>query len=79
MLKNERYVGRFVWKKRTWATDPATGARTYRMRSEDEWVTTEQPQLAIVTKDVWDRVQARFAERRARRAALAGLAAAATS
>ena len=64
MLKNERYVGRFVWKKRMWVTDPATGARTYRMRGEDEWVTTEQPQLAIVTKDLWDRVQARFAERK---------------
>ncbi len=64
MLKNERYVGRFVWKKRTWVTDPATGARTYRMRGEDEWVTTEQPHLAIIAKDVWDRVQARFAERK---------------
>lgn len=34
------------------------------MRGEDEWVTTEQPHLAIVTKDLWDRVQARFAERK---------------
>ncbi len=64
MLKNERYIGRSVWKKRMWVTDPATGARTYRMRGEDEWVTTEQPQIAIVTKDLWDRVQARFAERK---------------
>lgn len=64
ILKNERYVGRSIWKKRTWVTDPATGARTYRMRGEDEWVTTEQPHLAIVSNDVWDRVQARFAERK---------------
>jgi hypothetical protein len=34
------------------------------MRGEDEWVATEQPQLAIVPKDLWDRVQARFAERK---------------
>ncbi len=64
MLKNERYIGRSVWKKRMWVTDPATGARTYRMRGEDEWITTEQPHLAIVAKEVWDRVQARFAERK---------------
>ena len=64
ILKNERYVGRFVWKKRTWVTDPATGARTHRMRGEEEWITTEQPHLAIVTKDLWDRVQARFAGRK---------------
>ncbi len=64
MLKNERYIGRYVWKKRMWVTDPATGARTYRMRGEDEWVTTEQPQLAIVSNDLWERVQARFAERK---------------
>jgi len=64
MLENERYIGRSVWKKRMWVTDPATGARTYRMRGQDEWITTEQPSLAIVPKDLWDRVQARFAERK---------------
>jgi len=64
MLKNERYIGRSVWKKRMWVTDPATGARTYRLRGEDEWVTTEQPHLAIITKDLWERVHARFADRK---------------
>nr|WP_158305877.1 recombinase family protein [Anaeromyxobacter sp. Fw109-5] len=64
MLKNERYIGRSVWKERMWVTDPATGARTYRMRGEDECVTTEQSHLAIVSKELWDRVQARFAERK---------------
>jgi site-specific DNA recombinase len=67
MLKNERYIGRSVWKKRMWVKDQATGARTYRMRGDDEWVTTEQPQLAIVPKDLWGRVQARFAERKGAR------------
>ncbi|HZY04497.1 MAG TPA: recombinase family protein, partial [Anaeromyxobacteraceae bacterium] len=64
MLKNERYIGRSVWNKRMWVTDPATGARTYRMRGQDEWITTEQPSLAIIPKDLWERVQARFAERK---------------
>jgi len=64
MLKNERYIGRSVWKKRMWVTDPATDARTYRMRGEDEWVTTQQPHLAVVPKDLWERVHARFAERK---------------
>ena len=64
MLQNERYIGRFVWKKRTWVTDPATGARTSRMREKDEWVTIEQPQLAVISRELWDRVQARFADRK---------------
>ncbi len=79
ILKNERYVGRFVWKKRTWVTDPATGARTYRMRGEDEWVTTEQPQLAIVTKDIWDASTPGSPSGGAPRVALAAPAAPATS
>jgi hypothetical protein len=67
LLRNERYIGKATWKKRMWVTDPATGARTHRLRPAEEWVSTEQPQLAVVSEDLWDRVQARFAARKGAR------------
>ncbi len=50
-----------------WATDPATGARTHRLRPEEEWVSIEQPQLPVVPNDHWDRVQSRFTARKGAR------------
>ncbi|BDG01552.1 recombinase family protein [Anaeromyxobacter oryzae] len=61
MLRNERYVGRFVWNKRKWTKDPATGKRRCIARPEAEWVRTERRDLAIVSPELWARVQARHA------------------
>jgi site-specific DNA recombinase len=61
MLRNERYAGRFVWNKRKWMKDPASGKRRCVSRPEAEWVRTERPDLAIVSPDLWGRVQARHA------------------
>jgi hypothetical protein len=61
MLRNERYVGQFVWNKRKWTKDPATGKRRYIERPESEWVRAERFDLAIVDRDTWNLVQARHA------------------
>jgi site-specific DNA recombinase len=53
-------VGRFVWNKRKWTKDPA-GKRRCVARPEAEWVRTERPDLAIVSPDLWARVQQRHA------------------
>jgi site-specific DNA recombinase len=62
VLRNERYIGQFVWNKRQWFRDPITKRRRYRERPESEWIRTEQPELAIVDRETWDRVQARHRE-----------------
>ncbi len=62
LLRNERYVGQFVWNKRVWFRDPITKRRRYRERPEAEWIRTEQPALALVDRETWDRVQARHKE-----------------
>jgi hypothetical protein len=62
ILRNERYIGQMVWNKRQWFRDPITKRRRYRERPETEWIRTEQPELAVVDRETWDRVQARHAE-----------------
>lgn len=62
VLRNERYVGQMVWNKRQWFRDPITKRRRYRERPESEWIRTEQPELAIIDRETWDRVHARNEE-----------------
>lgn len=59
MLRNERYIGRVVWNKREFFRDPTTKKRHARLRPEKEWVTSEAPELAIVSRELWDAAQAR--------------------
>lgn len=59
MLRNERYSGKIVWNKREWFKDPVTRRRRYRERPKKEWVTFEDPKLAIVDPATWEKVQAR--------------------
>ena len=40
ILRNERYVGEFVWNRRKWVKDPTTGKRRNVRRPESEWVRT---------------------------------------
>jgi hypothetical protein len=65
MLRNERYVGRFVWNRRKWARSARTGKRVYRMRPIGEHVEHWLPELAIVSEELWARVQARVSSNRA--------------
>jgi hypothetical protein len=59
MLRNERYVGRFVWNRRKWVRSPRTGRRVYRLRAAEEHVEHRLPDLAIIPDELWAYVQAR--------------------
>ena len=59
MLRNERYVGEFVWNRRKWVKDPTTGKRRSVRRPESEWVRRKRPELAIVSSSLWASVQER--------------------
>lgn len=63
ILNNELYVGRIVWNRNRMVRDPDTGKRLSRQNSPDEWVTTEAPELAIVSAEVFDAAAARRKER----------------
>jgi site-specific DNA recombinase len=64
MLRNERYLGRISWNKRQWIRGGARKRRRSRARPREEWITSDRPELAIISSDLWRRVQERIGERR---------------
>jgi len=60
ILKNEKYIGRWVWMRRIFSKDPMTGRRRARLRPTEEWQVSEFPDLRIVSDQLSQKVQARF-------------------
>jgi site-specific DNA recombinase len=59
MLCNATYIGKCRWNRSSWTRDPDTGKKVRKARPEAEWVQTDQPQLRIVSDELWAKVQAR--------------------
>jgi len=59
MLRNERYIGRFVWNKRKFERRE-NGVRLPSERPRSEWVTAVCPELAIIDEATFAAVQQRF-------------------
>lgn len=60
ILANPIYAGRQVWNRSHWVKHPDTGRRVRQERPESEWITTEQPELAIIDAATWSAAQARI-------------------
>src|SRR5262249_47527276 len=65
ILNNELYVGRLVWNRLRYLRDPDTGKRVSRLNPSSEWVTTEVPQLRIISDELWHAVKTRQQQVRA--------------
>ena len=67
ILHNPLYRGELVWGRREWRRDPdsETRARRYRIREETEWIRVEVPDLQIIDRALWKKVD-REVERRQR-------------
>ena len=59
-LKQELYKGEVVWNRSKFEKVPESNKRRRKMRAESEWIRMERPELAIVSRELWDRVQARL-------------------
>jgi site-specific DNA recombinase len=59
ILLNELYVGRFVWGRTRKIQSPDTGRDLIRPGASDAKVAAEIPELAIVPRELFDRVTAR--------------------
>jgi site-specific DNA recombinase len=59
ILNNELYIGQRVWNRLRYGKDPETGNRKSKVRSRDEWMTAEQPELRIIDQALWDTVKSR--------------------
>ena len=62
ILHNELYIGRLVWNRQRFLKDPDTGKRVARMNPPSEWITKDVPELRIVDDELWNGVQARYAQ-----------------
>ena len=60
ILHNELYIGRLVWNKQRYVKDPRTGKRLARLNPENAWIVEDVPELRIVDRRLWDRVQRRL-------------------
>lgn len=57
ILRNQLYRGRIVFNRSEWKSHPESGMRLAVIRSEDEWVTADVPDLAIIPDRLFDDVQ----------------------
>jgi hypothetical protein len=64
MLRNERYLGKFVWNRRKFVRAPGKKNRRAIQRPEAEWVNHEAPELAIIPAELWQAAQARITQER---------------
>ncbi|WP_411342312.1 recombinase family protein [Sphingopyxis sp. J-6] len=61
ILCNEIYAGVMIYNRTTMSRDPDTRRRVTRLNPFDQWQRQPVPDLAIVDRESWDRVQARKA------------------
>jgi hypothetical protein len=64
LLQNPLYRGELIWNRSEWIKDHATGKRRRFERPENEWIRREAPNLAVVSRDLWEWVQAVKYQRR---------------
>lgn len=63
ILVNPIYGGRNVWNRVRMVKNPDTGNRVPRVNDAATWVTVEAPDLAIVSRELFEAVQKRKAAR----------------
>ena len=60
ILKNERYIGQWTWKRTKSVKDPMTGRRKRVVRPEKEWLSTFREDLIVIDKNLWEKAQERW-------------------
>ena len=61
ILQNEIYLGKIVWNKVSYRTNPDTNSRSVHLNPREEWHETEAPDLAIVDEALFKAAQKMFA------------------
>ncbi len=61
VLNNALYVGKLVWNRQRWMTNPYTGCRVSRLNDPALWVIADVPELRIIQQRLWKAVKARQA------------------
>ena len=59
ILNNELYIGRLVWNRQRFVKDPDTGKRQARLNPPSAWITTDVPDLRIISEELWQATKTR--------------------
>lgn len=62
ILKNEKYIGRWVWNRSETRRDPRSGRKRRIPKPESEWHVVSDEALRIVPQDLWDQARQRWIE-----------------
>jgi site-specific DNA recombinase len=62
ILKNEKYIGHWIWRKYKSIRDPMTGKIKKVSRSEKEQLPAYKEDLIIIDNDTWQKAQKRWQE-----------------
>ena len=60
ILKNEKYTGKWVWRKGKNVRDPMTGRMKVVPRAEKEWLSFFREDLVIIDEELWGKAQKRW-------------------
>lgn len=60
ILKNEKYIGEWVWRKKKIVRDPITGQIRRVPRPENEQMRTCREDLVIIDNETWEKAQGRW-------------------
>ncbi|HEY1243435.1 MAG TPA: recombinase family protein [Hyphomicrobiaceae bacterium] len=63
LLNNSLYAGRITYNRQSFIKDPATGRRQARANPSEQWLTQDVPELAIVSRAVFEAAEGRRATR----------------
>ena len=64
ILKNEKYMGLWIWRKWKNVRDPMTGTIRKVTRAKEEQLPIFREELAVVDKETWEKAQKRWKELR---------------
>ncbi|MCJ8271266.1 MAG: recombinase family protein [Psychrosphaera sp.] len=59
ILNNELYIGRLVWNRVKYVTNPETGKKVKRINPKEDLTITDVPDLRVIEQAVWDQVKAK--------------------
>ena len=62
LLANNLYRGLYVWNRTKYEKHPDTKKTTRILRDKSEWIIKSDPDLRIVSDELWERVEARLQE-----------------
>ena len=62
ILKNEKYIGQWTWRKWKNVRDPMTGKIKKVSRPEKEQLSFFKKELIIINKEIWEKAQKRWKE-----------------